>query len=298
MLEVTNLQVAYNHQIVLDNLNLCLHKGEILALVGPNGAGKSTLVRAICGLVSVRHGAIRVNTQEITRWPASRRARLIALVPQERSLPASFTVWQTVLLGRTPYIGWLGRLNAEDIEKAREAMRLTMIEALKDRQLSDLSGGEIQRVILARALAQDTPLLLLDEPTTFLDLKHQSSLLQLLCRLVVERQLAVLMVMHDLNAASTYAHRVAILHRGTLVACGHASQVFHPKLLSEVYETEVHVFTHPNYGVPVIFPDGHRLTQRNSASPAGSFAGIIGDHSKTAGLCFEPHTTNPLSDST
>lgn len=292
MLEIKNLQVAYGQKIVLDKVDVSIQKGELVALVGPNGAGKSTLVRAVSGLVAVQRGSIIIDRQEITRVAAPLRARLIAVVPQERTLPGFFTVWQTVMLGRTPYLGWLGHLTALDIEKAKEAMRLTEVHDLQHRLISELSGGEVQRVILARALAQDTPVLLLDEPTTFLDLKYQSSLLHLLRHLVVERQLSALMVMHDLNAASIYAHRIALLHRGKLLACGTAEEVLHSSLLTEVYETEVHTITHPVYGVPMVFPDGRHLSQWKSEAHRPEFTGMINNHSTATGLCSASRNTD------
>ncbi len=298
MLEIHDLYVTYAHKIILNGVELSLSRGEILALAGPNGAGKSTLIRAVSGLVPVKHGCIKIEGQDITRRPAHARARLVAVVPQERSLPGSFSVWQTILLGRTPYTGWLGRIHPQDVDQAKRAMQLAEVEALKDRLVNTLSGGEVQRVILARAIAQDTPLLLLDEPITFMDLKHQAAMLNLLRRLAEERQIAILMVLHDLNAASIYAHRIALLHHGELLACGSAHEVLTTTLLSKVYETPVHIIPHPDYGVPMILPDGFTPSKGEATSPNVRFPGMIGNHPSATGLCLELPTSERLPDST
>jgi iron complex transport system ATP-binding protein len=178
------------------------------------------------------------------------------VVPQARSLPPAFTVYESTLMGRTPYLGWLGQASVADHDHARQALERTHLDEFSDRRVGELSGGEQQRVLLARALAQDTPVLLLDEPTTHLDLQHQSNLLNLIRSLVNERQLAVLMALHDLNLAGLYADRVALLVGGRLVACGLPHEVLTEQTLAAVYRIPVHVMTHPEYGSPLILPDG------------------------------------------
>ena len=171
-------------------------------------------------------------------------------------MPAAFTVYQSVLMGRTPYLGWLGQTGSQDHRMARRSLEQTLTLELAERRVGELSGGEQQRVLLARALAQDTPVLLLDEPTTHLDLQHQSSLLNLLRKLADEKQLAVLMVLHDLNLASLYADRVALLVSGRVRASGTPQEVLTEQDLSSVYNVPVHVVPHPDYGSPLILPDG------------------------------------------
>jgi iron complex transport system ATP-binding protein len=159
-------------------------------------------------------------------------------------------------MGRTPHLGLLGKPSNIDLERTEWAMARTDTLRLSDRRLEALSGGEQQRVLLARALAQDTPLLLLDEPTSHLDLHHQSNILNLLRELVKERSLGVLLVLHDLNLAAMYAHRVALLVEGRLRAIGAPVDVLTPERLFEAYQSDLHVFTHPAYGTPVILPNG------------------------------------------
>jgi ABC-type cobalamin/Fe3+-siderophores transport system ATPase subunit len=256
MLEIENIHVAYGRQPALDGVSLTVRPGEIVVLIGPNGAGKSTLIRAVSGVLPIQSGSVRIFGQDMLTLPVRERARSLAVVPQARSLPPAFTVYESTLMGRTPYLGWLGQAGIADHDRARRALERTHLEEFSSRRVGELSGGEQQRVLLARALAQDSPVLLLDEPTTHLDLQHQSSLLNLIRSLVNERQLAVLMALHDLNLAGLYADRVALLVEGRLVACGLPNEVLTEQTLASVYRIPVHVMTHPEYGSPLILPDG------------------------------------------
>lgn len=256
MLEISGLAVDYGPRRVLHGIDLSVRPGEIVALIGPNGAGKSTLINAISGIIPIGAGEIRLDDTDLTRLPPSRRARCLAVVPQARRLPVDYTAWQTVLLGRTPYLGWLGQPAPQDREKAYQAMEQTATLELADRRIGELSGGEQQRILLARAIAQDTPVLLMDEPTSHLDLQHQSSLLNLAQELAVEKNRAVLMALHDLNMAALYAHRIALLVNGRFHAVGKPAEVLTPDLVSTAYQIPVHIIPHPNYGTPLILPDG------------------------------------------
>jgi len=261
MLEINALSATYGTRdssrgLALDHVSLSVQPGEILVVIGPNGAGKSTLIRAVSGALPCLSGSVSVAGKDLSRMSASQRARHLATVPQARNLPAAFTVYQSVLLGRTPYLSWLGQTSSQDHRLARRALDQTLTTELAERRVGELSGGEQQRVLLARALAQDTPVLLLDEPTTHLDLQHQSSLLNLLRQLTVEKKLAVLMVLHDLNLASVYADRVALLVDGRLRTSGTPQEVLTEKDLSSVYNVTVHVVPHPDYGSPLVLPDG------------------------------------------
>jgi iron complex transport system ATP-binding protein len=261
MLSIENICVAYGKRPVLQDINFGVQRGEVLALIGPNGAGKTTLLRTINGTLHPTSGRVLVNGQDITHLAEAQRARLMAVVPQARQMPEAFTVWETVLLGRTPYLGWLGRATPSDREMVETALVRTETLELSERRIGQLSGGEQQRVLLARALAQDTPLLLLDEPTTHLDLHHQADLLNLALDLAHTHQLAVVMALHDLNHASLYADRVALLEQGRLLALGSPADVLTAARLSQVYRMPLHVVTHPDYGVPLILPDGLRAVR-------------------------------------
>jgi len=261
MLQIQSLSVGYGLKLVLHEIDLHIQSGEIVALIGPNGAGKTTLIRAVSGVIRSKAGAMRAGGDELAGMTASQRARKLAVVPQARNLPEPYTVWQTVLLGRTPYLGWLGQTSSRDRERVRWALERTETLELAERRIGELSGGEQQRVLLARALAQETPILLLDEPTAHLDLHHQTTLLDLVYSLTRENHLTVLMALHDLNLAALYADRVALLVDGRLQAVGTPAEVLTAERLSPAYRLPLHVITHPDFGVPLVLPDG--LGRRN-----------------------------------
>jgi iron complex transport system ATP-binding protein len=256
MLEIESLSVSYGRRKVLDRVSLEVKAGEMLVVIGPNGAGKSTLIRAVSGALPINQGRMRVSGKDLQRLSTSQRARQLAVVPQARNLPAAVTVYQSVLMGRTPYLGWLGHSSEQDHQKVISALEKTSCLELAERPVGELSGGEQQRILLARALAQDTPVLLLDEPTTHLDLQHQSRLLNLVHGLARQQNLAVLMVLHDLNMASIYSDRIALLVDGELKALGKPDDVLTEENLTQVYQVPVHVVPHPSYGSPLILPDG------------------------------------------
>lgn len=256
MLEIQSLSVAYRERLALREITLSVRAGEVLALIGPNGAGKSTLIRVASGMIPLKAGQIRLNQREISGLTAAERARMLAVVPQTHNLPPTFSVYQTVLLGRTPYLGWLGQAGSSDHALVAEALEQAGISELSARLIGELSGGEQQKVLLARALAQSTPILLLDEPTNHLDLRHQTNFLSLVRKLAVEKGLAVLVALHDLNLASLFADRVALLSNGRLQALGSPEQVLSPEILSPVYGVGLRVISHPEYGTPLVLPDG------------------------------------------
>jgi ABC-type cobalamin/Fe3+-siderophores transport system ATPase subunit len=254
MLSIQNLSVSYAQRPVLRNITLEVRRGEVLALIGPNGSGKSTLIRALSGILPALTGTMSLSGRPMNGLRAQERARCVAVVPQGAMLPPAFTVWETVLLGRTPYLNFLGQVSARDEEIARAALQKADALHLSDRLVGEISGGEQQRVLLARALAQSTPVLLLDEPTTHLDLQHQIGLLELVQRLAHEENLTVLVALHDLNLAARYADKIALLVKGEIKATGTAKQVLCPELISQVYEWPVQVVQHPFLDTPLILP--------------------------------------------
>jgi iron complex transport system ATP-binding protein len=256
MLELRSVAVGYRALPVLEDVTLDVSPGEILALIGPNGAGKTTLLRAVNGLLPPFSGSIRVDGKDIRALSIPERARFMAVVPQARRLPQDYTVWQTVLMGRTPYLGWLGKTSVRDQEICREALEQAHLAGIAGRYIGELSGGEQQLVLVARALAQDTPILLLDEPTAHLDLHHQAKVLNLIRKLARERRLAVLMSLHDLNLVAQFSDRVALLGSGRLQRIGAPEEVLDQELLSRVYRVQVHVILHPTHGTPLILLDG------------------------------------------
>jgi len=256
MFKIESLSVSYGTRKVLQSITLEVEAGEVLALIGPNGAGKSTLIRAASGVIPVHAGSVVVDNEDLLTLPAMRRARFLAVVPQAVLMPPAFTVWETVLLGRTPYLNFLGHVSSRDEEIAHQALQKVDAFDLAERRVGELSGGEQQRVLLARALAQSTPILLLDEPTVHLDLQHQVALMEIVRSLARSDNLAVLIALHDLNLAARYADRVALLVNGEIKAVGTPRQVLTPEIISTAYHLPVRVIPHPFADVPLVLPDG------------------------------------------
>jgi ABC-type cobalamin/Fe3+-siderophores transport system ATPase subunit len=254
MLEVHNLNVHYGSRSVLKEISFDLLPGSILAVLGPNGAGKTTLIRAISGIAPLTTGEVRVHGRSLNQLSAIDRARWIAVVPQARNLPPAFSAWETVLIGRTPHLNWLGQVSQKDEAIARQAMVTTQTLELAQRPVGELSGGEQQRLLLARALAQAAPILLLDEPTSHLDLQFQIALLDQVRLLARQENLAVLIVLHDLNLAARYADRVALLAQGELRAIGTAQEVLTPEMLSPIYHLPLEIFHAGPSRLPYIIP--------------------------------------------
>ncbi|MGB9776090.1 MAG: ABC transporter ATP-binding protein [Anaerolineae bacterium] len=254
-LEVENLTFAYDGRPVLREVSFRLMPGEVLGLIGPNGAGKSTLLRLVAGFLRPGAGTVRLFGRPPTEWPPRALARQVAMVPQGAYIPPTFTVWESVMLGRTPYLGFLGVPREADRAAARRALEWVGMADLSERLIGELSGGERQRVLLARALAQEPHCLLLDEPTTHLDIHHQVAVLSLIRRMALECGIAVLIVLHDLNLAATFTDRLALLVDGALAALGDPKEVLRRERLTAVYGDTVAVFPRPdNGGRPAILP--------------------------------------------
>ncbi len=254
MLEIRSLSVAYGTRLVLREISLQIRPGSVLAVIGPNGAGKTTLIRALTGILQPQSGQILVDGRDLNRLSAPERARRMAVVPQARQLPPAFTAWETVLLGRTPHLNWLGQTSPRDEAIARHAMERTRTIELADRPVGELSGGEQQRLLLARALAQAAPILLMDEPTAHLDLQYQFSLLEEVRLLAKNDQLAVLIVLHDLNLVARYADQVALLVEGRLQALGPVEEILTGDVLSEAYHVPLEVLHAGKGGGAYIIP--------------------------------------------
>ncbi|GAB7107983.1 heme ABC transporter ATP-binding protein [Streptomyces phaeofaciens JCM 4814] len=243
------LHVRLGSRDVLCGVDVDVRAGEVLALVGPNGAGKSTLLGALAADLPAARGTVRIHGRPAGEWSAPELALRRAVLPQAAALSFPFTVAEVVRMGRAPH----DSSPAEDDLTIAEAMAATEVSAFAGRPFSALSGGERARVALARVLAQRAPLLLLDEPTAALDLKHQELVLRV-CRERAREGDAVVVVLHDLGLAAAYAHRVAVLHAGRVAADGPPGEVFTERLLSEVYEQPVEVVPHPRTGALLVTP--------------------------------------------
>ncbi|KOU01868.1 hemin ABC transporter ATP-binding protein [Streptomyces sp. NRRL F-2295] len=249
--EAVGLSVRLGGRQVLDSVDLTAHAGEVVALVGPNGAGKSTLLAALAADLPAGSGEVRVDGRSTADWSAPELALRRSVLPQSAALSFPFPVEDVVRMGRAPWAGT--EREDEDDAAVAAAMAATEVTRFAGRPLSALSGGEKARVALARVLAQRAPLMLLDEPTAALDLRHQELVLRI-CRERAAAGDAVVVVLHDLGLAAAYADRAAVLHEGRIAELGPPEQVFGGDLLGEVYRQPVEVFPHPRTGKPLIVP--------------------------------------------
>jgi iron complex transport system ATP-binding protein len=249
-----NLTCAYGQYIALRDLHLTLYAGEVLALIGPNGAGKTTLLRALGRLLRPRTGIVLLAGQDAWRLSTKTVARQLALAPQSEEHHWPVSVEQAIALGRAPHRGWLLPYTLHDRQVIERVLLQTGLLALRHRLITELSGGEQRRMILARALAQEPRVLLLDEPTAHLDLKYQAEVLTLVQRLALEHGLTVIVALHDLNQAALCAHRIALLTGGALLAHGSPEEVLTPERLAQAYGVPVVVTSHPVYGTPMVAP--------------------------------------------
>lgn len=247
---VNSIIVEAGRRRILDNLSCAIGEREFLVVIGPNGAGKTTLLRAICGLLKVCSGTITLDGNPLESYSRRQLAATMALVPQNMNMEFSFSVAETVLMGRYPYLGLLEQEKRQDYEIARQAMAFTQVEHLADQRLDQLSGGERQRVIIARAICQQPGIMLLDEPTAALDPSHQIRIMKLMQRLREEKNTTVVMVSHDLNLAGMFAGRILLLKEGRVVSSGAPGEILVPENLHRVYGCPMHVDTHPITGTP------------------------------------------------
>ncbi len=258
LLDVNSLEFAYpdwdgtsaNGRFDLGPLTFDLYTREFLAIIGPNGSGKTTLLRLLAGLLCPERGGIRFDGKEVSLLAARERARRVAVVRQEAPLVFPITVEQFVLLGRYPYTGRFGLETEEDRRMARMAMEATHICSLANRRMDEISGGERQRTVLARALAQEPELLLLDEPTANLDLSFQIELLRMVRRLSAEYDFGVVAVMHEVNLASEFSDYILLLRNGKIFRFGTPEEVLTARALEDVYGVPVRIDRNPSSGRP------------------------------------------------
>ncbi|MDF0651923.1 MAG: ABC transporter ATP-binding protein [Nitrospira sp.] len=253
---------------VLDDVGFQVKVGEVLGIVGPNGSGKTSLIKILASILSLQQGTVRLFGDDLTALMPQDMARLIAHVPQDTHQSFPFTVAETVLMGRfaqrrdTLWSGGFGWEDEADIAAAAQAMATVNIAHLAKRLVPDLSGGERQRTVIARALAQSPMVLLLDEPTAFLDLQHQIDICRVIRQLKEERGLTIVLVSHDLNLVSQYCDRILLLDRGRVARLGSPDEVIEPGTLEAVYRCRVLVDRHPDTGLPRVTVPGRALSGR------------------------------------
>jgi iron complex transport system ATP-binding protein len=246
---IKNLTFSYNSHNILDDLNVVIENSEILSLVGPNGSGKTTLIKCIDRILKPS-GSILLDGRELERMSRQEVARLIGYVPQSSSTPLATTVFDTVLMGRRPHIGW--RVADCDLDKVAEVLERLHLDDLAMRDFSQLSGGQKQKVLIARALAQEPAVLLLDEPTSNLDMLHQLEVMETVSCLVKEKNISAVMAIHDLNLASRFSDKLVMLKEGKVYAAGEPKTLLSEANISRVYGIEAMVLN--ALGRPYIVP--------------------------------------------
>ncbi len=253
-LNTANLSLGYDKEPIINQLSTTIKAGEITALVGPNGCGKSTLLRGLARLLRPQTGEVLLDSKAIHQMPTKELAKQLGILPQSPTAPEGLTVFELVAQGRYPHQGFFQQWSAEDETISREAISITNMVEFADRPLDTLSGGQRQRAWIAMALAQSTPILLLDEPTTYLDIGYQLEVMELIEKLNRERQMTILLVLHDLNQAARYSNRMIVLKDGQVVADGSPTDVLTINLIADVFQVQANIVTDPSSGSPVCLP--------------------------------------------
>lgn len=253
-IRVDALRAGYGDAVVLRGIDLELPQGAVTAIVGPNGCGKSTLLKTIARVLAPSDGAVLLDGEPVHRLPTKQVARRLGLLPQSNEVPEQLTVRDLVERGRYPHRTVFSRWTDRDRQAIAEALAATGTEELADRLVDELSGGQRQRAWIAMVLAQQTPTLLLDEPTTYLDLAHRLEVLRLLRRLNAERGVTVAMVLHDLDEASRYADHLVAVGDGEIVAQGPPEEVVTPELIQQVFGVACTTVPNPVTGTPIVVP--------------------------------------------
>ncbi len=268
MLKTEQLTLMYDTALIIDQLTVEVVGGQITALVGPNGCGKSTLLRGLARLLKPKAGAVMLDGVAIHRIPTKMLARQIGILPQSPTAPEGLTVRELVAQGRYPHQTWFQQWSEADEAATNKALTITNMTALADRPVDALSGGQRQRAWIAMALAQETTTLLLDEPTTFLDMAHQLEVLHLLERLNKEEKRTIIMVVHDLNHATRFAQQIIAMANGEIVATGTPQAVVTPETIRSVFGVEADIVLDPRTGTPLCIPYGLRSATEEPAVAA------------------------------
>lgn len=246
-LRIKNISFFYDSIRALDNVTFAAKESEILGIIGPNGSGKTTLLKCINKVLEPQGGSILINETDISDFDRKEIARLIGVVPQISKI-FSFQVLDVIMMGRYPHIDGLGAEKPSDFEAVKKAMTLTGIPHLSERYIGELSGGEFQKVIIARALAQEPEILLLDEPTTHLDINHQLEILELIRKITRKNQLTTLLVSHNLNMAARFCDKLLLLSTGKVHSIGSVDEVLTPEKIKEVFQVHADVSYHKQIG--------------------------------------------------
>lgn len=255
-IQAKNLTLSYGQKPIFSNLDLLVPPGKITVFIGSNGCGKSTLLRSLARLLKPQEGSILLDGSEISKLSSKEVARRLAILPQGPIAPEGLTVHQLVKQGRYPYQSWLQQWSHEDEKMVKKALEVTHMNELSVRSVDSLSGGQRQRAWIAMTLAQNTPTILLDEPTTYLDMTHQIEILDLLFDLNEQENRTIVMVLHDINLACRYAHHIVAVKEGRIYAQGEPETIMNERLIRDVFDMECQVTADPIFGTPLCIPYG------------------------------------------
>lgn len=264
LLNVENIRAGYLDKDIIKDIKFSVKKGEFVGIIGPNGAGKSTLIRVLSRALKPFEGTVTYNERNIYNVSPNEVARSIAVVPQDTLIVFEFLVWDIIMMGRIPHIAKFKRETEKDLEVVRRCLDLTDTKELADRFINELSAGERQRAIIAKALAQEPSLLILDEPTSHLDISHQIEIFDLIKGLTVTDGLSVISVLHDLNLAAEYCDRLILMNEGRVFAQGTPEEVLNYKTIEEVYKTVVVVGRNPVSKRPYVFLVSKNKGEKNT----------------------------------
>lgn len=254
MLKTDNLVLGYGDRYIVKDIGLHVEKGDLITIIGVNGSGKSTLLKAMSRSIKPLKGMVYLNGKSIFKQDPREVAKKLAILPQMPHVPDDFTVRDLVSYGRYPYHGWNNQMSQEDFKIVDWAIEVTKIQYLQHRMVSTLSGGERQRAWIALALAQQPEILLLDEPTTFLDISYQFEILELIRKLNQKLDLTIVMVLHDLNQAARYSKKIVILKDGKIYKSGSPSEIINKEILEDVFNINVKVFNDDENNCPYFIP--------------------------------------------
>lgn len=250
-IEINDVTIGYDTSVIVKELTASIGAEKITSIIGPNGCGKSTILKTIGRVMKPQEGSIYLNGEDIHKMPTKELAKKMAILPQTPSAPSGLTVYELVAYGRFPYQKGFGKLTNEDKEMIEWALDVTKLTPFSLREIDSLSGGQRQRVWIAMALAQQTELILLDEPTTYLDLAHQLEILELLAELNISAKTTIVMVLHDLNLAARFSDYLIAVRSGSVIASGEVSDVMTPEVLEEVFQIKADIVIEPHTKRPV-----------------------------------------------
>jgi iron complex transport system ATP-binding protein len=257
-IEVKNLRCSLGGREIISGVDFTNEKGKFYSIIGPNGSGKTTLLRTIVASLEPESGELLIDNISIANLKGKELAKKLAYVSQNTNSDIEFNVLDYVLMGRYPYLGLLQSEGENDLEFAKKSMELTNTWYLREKKLNEISGGERQRVVVARALTQDTPIILLDEPISQLDIHHQIELMDTLSSMVEIKGITIVAVLHDLNIASQYSDYIMLINNGKVVKIGKPGEVLSKQTILDVYNMEVQVLQNPETGRPFVIPSRYR----------------------------------------